>query len=101
MMRQVLQTVNSWLTSERKGWIAGIVLCSMLSAGLMNGHTTQGAISHISDQLGDTKAKLGQTSAVAGCEEWRAKKAAGLALQPQIVQPSQIPADNCHIGSKK
>lgn len=91
-----------WLTFERKNWLATVAFALAAGFGLGNGHTTQGAISHVSDQLGQTTANLQKVEKVipaieaqAGCENNRANKTINLALQPIVVDKSQIPVDNC------
>ena len=94
----------SWLTPVRKAFSAGLLIGSLGGYSAGNGHTTQGAVEHVSAQLGQTKAVLNTVEkhdipalkSEAGCEHWRAQVAANLAVQPAVVDPSQIPADCPH-----
>lgn len=86
-----------WFTYERRNWCAVIVLAACAGYAGGNGHTTQGAIVHVSQQLGDAKAK-------AACEHKVAQKAKAVAKQGILAatrddvaapDPRTIPADNC------
>lgn len=47
-----------WLTPARKSMALAFVAGAIAGYAGGNGHTTQGAIEHVSDQLGQTKNKL-------------------------------------------
>lgn len=69
--------VKRWLTFERRNWIALIAVGAFVGYGFGNGHTTQGAVQNISDQLGRTRK-------AEGCEHWRANKATSVANQAVV-----------------
>lgn len=48
----------AWFTNERRLWLAACLACALVGFGIGNGHTTQGAIAQVSDQLGQNKAAL-------------------------------------------
>lgn len=73
--------VSMWFTPVRRAFLAGLFLGGLGGFGLGNGHTTQGAIEHISQQI--------------GCEHQIASKAIVLAKRHTIVAPSELPKDNC------
>lgn len=75
--------------SERKGWIAAVIAAAVLGFAGGNGHTTQGAVAHISDQLGQEKK-------AADCEHHRANATVQLALQPTVIEKSDLPPDCKH-----
>ena len=86
-----------WFTYERRNWIGAVLIAAAGGFGVGNGHTTQGAITHISQQLGDAKKK-------ATCEHHVAEKAKAVALQgiaaANIAEvpapdPKSLPVDNC------
>lgn len=103
---------NSWFTSERELWLAAILFAGVAGFGIGNGHTTQGAILNVSQQLGDQKAVvrdlktkvIPKLKAESGCEKKRADKTAAVATKAiigavvdtaPIPSPKEIPADNC------
>lgn len=65
-----LQQTISWFTTERREWLVAVCFAFAAGYGVGNGHTTTGAIVHISDQLGQTKSTLAKTRNVAGCEHY-------------------------------
>lgn len=76
-------------------WISGLILAFCAGLAIGNGHTTQGAIVHISDQLGQAKK-------AAKCEKVRGDKAAVVAEKAivgaivdtaPIPSPAEIPKD--------
>jgi hypothetical protein len=91
----VPQVSTGWFTFERRNWVALVICAALAGFGLGNGHTTQGAIATVSDQLGQAKAQIPKLAARAGCEKWRADVSANLAKQSNMVDPSEIPADHC------
>lgn len=101
-----------WLTYQRRTVGAAIVAAFALGFSIGNGHTTQGAVQDVSQKLGQTNAQLKtlkakdipELKAEAGCEHWRADKAATVAQQAiigansptvPIPPPAEIPQDNC------
>lgn len=82
---------GSWFRNVK--WIAAFALGGALGFALGNGHTTQGAISDVANKYGVAKV-------AAGCEHKRADKATELALQTQIVDPSQLSPD-CPLPTPK
>lgn len=95
---------NSWLTFERRNWIALVIVGTMAGFSVGNGHTTQGAISNISNQLGQKVGENHKLTAAAHCEGVRADKATVVARQAirgalidsaPIPSPSAIPRDDC------
>lgn len=93
-----------WLTFERRNWMALILVAGAGGFSLGNGHTTQGAVQNISDQLGQKDAQVQHLKAKvipalkaeAGCEHWRADTAAKLALQTSLIDPKELPGDCPH-----
>lgn len=102
----------SWLTFERRNWLALAFVVGAAGYGVGNGHTTQGAIQDVSQQLGQKKAEvhalqtvtIPKLKAANNCEANRGDKAAAVATQAiksatieavPIPSPSAIPADNC------
>lgn len=90
------------IVRERRGWIAGVIGAALLGFAAGNGHTTQGAISHVSDQLGQEKA-------AENCQHKRADKAVKVANQGivsnyivtvPIPDPAALPKD-CPAAPKK
>lgn len=71
---------DSWLSFERRNWVALVVVAGMGGYALGNGHTTSSAIDHVSMQLGDTKAQvhklqtteIPKLKAIVNCEHARA-----------------------------
>jgi hypothetical protein len=106
---QYFHQKSSWFTVERRGWVAAVVFAGAVGFGFGNGHTTQGAIQHVSQQLGNEKATVKQLKtkdipalkSLAGCESWRADVATSLAERPVIVNPSEIPGDCPHPAATK
>lgn len=93
-----------WFTPERKVWIVVVITTAASFYGLGNGHTTQDAVAHISDQLGQQKTATVTAEKAAGCEHFRARVATAVANQvinsvnAQDAQPPStdaIPQDNC------
>lgn len=100
-----------WFTKERRMWLAACGLCALAGGGYMNGHTTQSAVSHISDQLGQKTVALKKTQTVVvklqaanNCEGARANKATqiakdaikgALSISDPIPSTSDLPKDNC------
>lgn len=97
--------VRSEPESGRLHWnwigVCAVAFCAGLALG--NGHTTQGAVAHISDQLGQAKA-------AAGCENHRASRATAVAgkailaanLDSMVVPKFRdLPVDNCPHPEKK
>lgn len=78
----------SWFTCERRNWLVLVAAAAVAGFGFGNGHTTQSSINHLSMQLGTVKS-------VASCEHKRAEATQKLALQPTLVDESQLPQD-CH-----
>lgn len=102
MLVPTLQRKINWLTLERREWLVTVALAGLLGFGLGNGHTTQGAVANISDQLGQQKKATVTASKVAGCEHARANIATGVAVQSQNgddVNLASIP--NCPALPKK
>lgn len=58
MQSLILAASESWLTHERRYWIAGVLLSAAVGFGVGNGHTTDEAIAHVSDQYGQKAAKV-------------------------------------------
>jgi len=102
----------SWFNYERRNWIVALALAACVGYAGGNGHTTQGAILNVSQQLGDKKAELTtlktkvipKLKAQAGCEHSRADKASVVAEKAivgavvdsaPVPSPKEIPADNC------
>lgn len=101
-----------WVTHERRNWIGAAILCGLFGFSLGNGHTTQGAIQHVSEQLGQKQAEvhklntvvIPQLKAATHCESARGDKAAAVAHQAiqsatidavPIPSPNAVPRDNC------
>ena len=58
--------------------IAGAcMLSAAVGFAVGNGHTTSGAVEHVSDQLGQEKVRTRALASVAGCQEKRADIAEG------------------------
>lgn len=104
--------VSSWLTLERRNWIALVVVGSLGGFGLGNGHTTQGAVQNVSQQLGQKSAQIHKLQTVdipklraaVHCEGRRADTATVVAKQAirgalvdsaPVPPPSALPKDNC------
>lgn len=98
------------LTFERRNWLALVIMGFVSGYGVGNGHTTTGAVEHISDQLGQTEHKAAVVETEAQCEHRRADKAtavAGNAILSANVDNvptpkfKDLPTDNCpHIAAK-
>lgn len=96
-----------WLNFERRNWLA-IAICTALAGfSVGNGHTTQGSIVNISQQLGQKKAvikkletvDIPKIKAVAGCQAAKAdvatkvvRGAADRADIPACPPPSSVAA---------
>lgn len=96
--------VADWMTHERRNWIAGIIVAALGAYSVGNGHTTTGAIQHVSWQLGEKKAQIVKLKVAAHCEDARATKASSVAGQAilsanidaiQTPKFGDIPVDNC------
>ncbi len=91
---------------------AYIMVAALAGYSLGNGHTTQGAVQHVSEQLGQKQAEVHKLNTVIipklkaanHCEAARGDKAAAVATQAiksavldavPIPSPSAIPSDNC------
>lgn len=72
----MLDRFKNLFTHERRNWVAIVLAAGLCGFGIGNGHTTQGAVAHISDQLGQTSKKL----AVTACERGVARQVAGQAI---------------------
>ena len=102
--------ILDWLTYERRNWIGLVTVAALAGFAFGNGHTTSGAVEHISDQLGQKSALVHRLTAANNCESKRGDKAAEVAKQAirgalidtaPVPSPSQIPADNCpHVSAK-
>jgi hypothetical protein len=57
--------MKCWLTSERKEWIAAVFVAALIGFWIGNGHTTQGAVEHISQELGCEHSRADKTAKVA------------------------------------
>lgn len=115
LLTQINPSVDSrlsWFKYERRNWIAAIALAFMAGYGLGNGHTTQGAIQNVSQQLGEKDGQLKtlktkvipKLQAAAHCEGTRADTAAKVAKTAivsansgtvPVPPPSAVPVDNC------
>lgn len=95
MLALSLQRTISWFTTERRMWTVALFAALLAGFGLGNGHTTQGSIAHVSDQLGQTETALVSSEKVAKCEHRIVQQTTALAKEPVIVDPSRIPKDNC------
>lgn len=95
MLALSLQQTISWFTKERREWLVAVCFAFAAGYGTANGHTTQGAIAHVSDQLGQTKKALVKTQQADGCEYRLVQQTTALAKEPVVVDPSRIPKDNC------
>ena len=93
-----------WFTYERRNWGGAIIICALAGYAVGNGHTTSGAIDHISDQLGQTEHKAAIVQKDASCEHNRANKIASVAGQAILSnsveavptpQFKDIPVDTC------
>lgn len=90
---------ENWLTNERKNWLGAVIVALCAGYGVGNGHTTQGAIEHVSEQVGqkDAKLKALQTKIIpalqdqAGCEHSRADKAAEVGDMPDYCRHVVVP----------
>ena len=87
-------------------FMVGVYIVSAGLAGfaIANGHTTTGAVEHISQQLGQKSAEASKLKALVKCEDTRADRAsvvAGQAIVANVVgtikspTAAEIPADNC------
>lgn len=87
----------SWLTPARRNLVAVFLLGLFVGYAGGNGHTTGGAIEHISQQLGDAKVAAKCEHAVAQKSQAIAKQAIVAANVPEIAapDPSVLPADKC------
>jgi hypothetical protein len=90
IVRQSSPSLLSWITPTQRAFVAGLFIGACGGLWVANGHVTQEAMQHVSDQYGQTAKKLKdvQTKVVpalkaqAGCEEWRANQ-------------DQVVPDNC------
>lgn len=93
----------NWLTPIRRAFFAGLFVGLAAGLAIANGHTTQGAIQNVNQQLEQTKAALNTAEkkdipalkAQAGCEKWRGDVNGDLATKPVMVNPAAVQADNC------
>lgn len=101
----------SWLTYERRNWLAIVLLALMGGYAGGNGHTTQGAVQNISQQLGTQGQILAKVKQHDACEHRRADVSSRVAVQaivgansPVGLVPdvSALPADCPHpVAPKK
>lgn len=75
MFLQLLQQKTNWATTERRAWTFAVIASAAIGFGFGNGHTTQGALSHVTWQLGQQKKVVAKLADVAGCQTLRAKVA--------------------------
>lgn len=73
-----------WFNFERRNWVALSIACGLLGYSAGNGHTTQNAITNISDQLGQVKS-------AENCEHKRADKAIGVAKMAIVAASAADP----------
>jgi hypothetical protein len=64
-MRISRNSIKCWLTSERKEWIAAVFFALLAGFCIGNGHTTQGAVEHISQELGCEHVRADRSTKVA------------------------------------
>lgn len=90
VLAQNNHTFRCWFTYERRKWIALVMAAVLSGFAWGNGHTTQNAIEHATEQ--------------AGCEHYRADKAIKVAKQGidaattfrvNPPDPKALPVDNC------
>ncbi len=88
------QEYGGWFTFERRNWIMLAFLMGCGGFALGNGHTTQGAISHVADQYGQAKVTVKAVTAQKNCEHRRgdiAVKVANEALASNFTTAVPIP----------
>ncbi len=76
--------VLSWLTFERRSWLALAVVTGLAGFGIGNGHTTQDAIQDVSQKLGQKSVQVQKLQTFANCEHRRAIVTKRLATQAII-----------------
>ncbi len=97
--------VSNWAQFTKREWFRGGLIALVAGVGgfaLGNGHTTQGAISHVSEQLGQAKVVVDKTKKLVTCEHKRADVAGAVANQAvasnfianvPVPDPAVIPGD--------
>lgn len=83
-----------WFTPQRRGLAIAFFLGACAGFGVGNGHTTQGAIEHVSAQLGDAKGAVAVLQRHDNCVALQAKVATAVANQAvvsAVVRATPIP----------
>ncbi len=73
------QEYSGWFTFERRNWIMLALLMGCGGFALGNGHTTQGAVSHVAEQYGQAKVAVKAVTVQKNCEHQRADTAVRVA----------------------
>ena len=77
---QKIKMISTHLSHERAVWLAVVIVSNAIAFGLGNGHTTEHAIKHISQEYGATKAQVQVLKKQVDCEKFRADINGNLAI---------------------
>lgn len=107
---RILQSLNGpreqrtgWLTDERIKWLGAVIFVGVAGFMTGNGHTTQGAVQNIAQQLGDAKAAKACEHRVAKVNTHIATQAIISLNNAYVPTPAlhEVAKDNCNPPSKK
>lgn len=87
---QKIKMISTHLSHERAVWLAVVIVSNAIAFGLGNGHTTEHAIKHISQEYGATKAQVQVLKKQVDCEKYRADINGSLAVTAGNVDPDVL-----------